>query len=71
MAKAKGLSYVELIDYAKKHYNKGGDGVYECWDEATYNEYVAEFGPITKRDALEMFRTNYAVRKDIEATAWW
>lgn len=61
---AKALSYKELIDYAKAHYTKGGDGVYECWDERTYNEYVELFGPITKRKALEMFRIDREVTRD-------
>ena len=70
MAKAKGLTYEELMEYAKAHYNKGGDGVYECWDERTYNEYVSEFGPITKRRALAMFKDSYDEYMDIMATVW-
>lgn len=61
---AKALTYEELIEYAKQHYNKGGDGIYECWDERTFNEYVEMFGGITKRDALEMFRRDYEIQKD-------
>ncbi len=66
MARAKALTYDELMAYARKHYNKGGDGVYECWDENTYNEYVEMFGPITKSKALAMFRDDYQIRKDRE-----
>ena len=51
------MTYEELMTLALKHYNKGGDGVYECWDKQTFNEYVAEFGEITLADALGMFRT--------------
>ena len=51
------MTYEELMTLALKHYNEGGDGVYECWDRQTFNEYVAEFGEITKKDALGMFRT--------------
>lgn len=61
---AKGLTYEELMEYAKQHYNKGGDSVYECWDERTYNEYVEMFGEITKRKALAMFRIDYEVTRD-------
>ena len=60
----KALTYEELIEYAKQHYNKGGDGIYECWDERTFNEYVEMFGGITKRKALEMFRMDYEIQKD-------
>lgn len=69
MAKAKVLNYEELIDYALQHYEQGGDGVYECWDERTYNEYVKQFGPITKKKALEMFRLNKAIDDDYRAAA--
>ncbi len=65
MANAKGMSYAELIEYAKAHYSKGGDGVYECWDEKTYDDYVNEHGPITKRKALAMFRTHKEVMDDM------
>ena len=70
MAKAKSLTYDELIEYARKHYNKGGDSVYECWDENTYNYYVKEFGPITKTGALKMFKLNYVHDREMRATAW-
>ena len=62
---AKVLTYKELIEYAKKHYAKGGDGVYECWDERTFNEYVKDHGGITKTKALEMFRLYKALTDDM------
>lgn len=45
------LTYEELIAYAMKHYNEGGDGIVECWDETTFNTYVEMFGAITEKDA--------------------
>ena len=51
------MTYEELMALAFKHYNEGGDGVYECWDRQTFDEYVAMFGEITLADALGMFRT--------------
>ena len=35
---AKTLTYQELMDYAKAHYNKGGDTVVECWDEPFFRQ---------------------------------
>lgn len=67
---AKALSYDDLMDYAKKHYCKGGDTVFECWDKSFYDDYVAMFGPITKSKALSIFRNYKAVEDDIRATAW-
>lgn len=61
---AKTMTYGELIEYAKAHYNKGGDDIYECWDERTFDEYVSMFGTITKSKALEMFRFNYQMQKE-------
>lgn len=64
MAKAKGMTYKELMDYAKQHYCKGGDSVLECWDERYFNDYVEQFGEITKRTALAIFRRLYALEKE-------
>ena len=64
------MSYEELIAFALKHYNEGGDGVYECWDRRTYDEYVAEFGPITKSKALKMFKEHDSIVAEYRATAW-
>lgn len=64
MAKAKSLSFAEFIQYAMKHYNKGGDGFVECWEQRDFDEYVRMFGPITKRKALSMFRTDYEIEMD-------
>ena len=58
------LTYTEFIEYAKKYYEKGGDGYVECWDEREFNEYVANFGPITKRKAQKMFRESYDIERD-------
>lgn len=67
---AKALGYEELIEYAKKYYNKGGDGIYECWDRKTYDEYVRQFGPITKAKAREMFKLNYEIDRDMAGWSW-
>lgn len=49
------------MELAQKHYNEGGDGIVECWDESTYNEYVFMFGAITRKTALQLIglRVNY------------
>ena len=70
MAKAKGLTYDELMALALENYDRGGDQTYECWDEKTFNLYVSMFGAMTKRKALDMFRRDKAVYDDISATAW-
>ena len=64
------MSYEELMKFALEHYRNGGDGVYECWDEQTYNEYVSENGQITKEIALEMFQDHKAIFEEYRATAW-
>lgn len=56
MAKAKGMTFAELMEYARAHYASGGDGVVECWDERMFEDYVRECGEITKRKALALFR---------------
>ena len=62
---AKALSYAELIEYARMHYAKGGDSVFECWDERTFDDYVKEFGEITKSKALKIFRLYKSVDDDM------
>lgn len=61
---AKGLTYEELMEYAKKHYNRGGDATYECWGRKDYEEWCKAFGPMTKSEALAMFRRDYDIQKD-------
>lgn len=55
------LTYEELMNLALRHYNDGGDGVYECWDRQTYDFHVELFGPITYSEAMGMFRRHKAV----------
>ena len=61
----KELTWKELYKLALRHYENGGDGIVECWDESTFNEYVAEFGPITEKIALQMFETAMDIYRDI------
>lgn len=60
----KPLTFEELQTLAMENYNNGGDGIVECWDERTFNDYVNEFGPITKEKAMEMFSTHEEVTRD-------
>lgn len=59
-----GLTYEELMELARKNYNKGGDSVYECWGKEEFNEYVKEFGPITKEKAYKLFGMYDEVNRD-------
>lgn len=56
----KALTYQELMELAKQHYNEGGDATYECCDERWFNDYVEQFGPMTKKIALNMFKIDKA-----------
>lgn len=64
---ARGLTFEEFINYAEEHYSKGGDVYVECWDEKTFNMYVKDFGEITKRNALSMFK----LQRDTECNFWY
>lgn len=64
--KKKGLTYEELISLAEEYYNRGGDAIVECWDKKTFDYYVKEFGPMTKKDALDFFRIEYSQEKEME-----
>lgn len=52
----KGLSYEEFQEIGRSNYNKGGDVIVECWSEQDFNNYVKEFGEITKSRANRMMR---------------
>lgn len=64
------LTWQEFYKLALKNYENGGDGVVECWDENTFNEYVAEFGPITTKSAMRMFSTWRDICADIRGYAF-
>ena len=67
----KELTWKEFYKLALKNYENGGDGIVECWDENTFNEYVAEFGPITEKVARGMFETAVDVWNDMRGYADW
>lgn len=65
----KALTFDEFQEFAMSNYNSGGDSVVECWDEQTFNEYVNEFGPITKKVASSIFRMYNSIYGDIRGYA--
>lgn len=65
-----GLTYEQFIALAQEWYKWGGDTFVECWGRREFDEYVKQFGQITKTRAKKMFRDEYYVRKEYEATAW-
>lgn len=67
----KELTWKEFYKLALKNYENGGDGIVECWDENTFNEYVAEFGPITEKVARDMFETAIDIWNDMQGYADW
>lgn len=67
MAKKKGLTYEEFISLAKENYSKGGDVAVECWDRKTFGDYVELFGPVTKTNAMQMFKQWRSEEEEQEA----
>ena len=67
----KGLTYQQFIDYCKTKYTAGGDTYVECWDEKTFNEWVAQFGAMTKKRAQQLIKTNHAYKKEVDAMREW
>ena len=67
----KALTWKEFYKLALRNYENGGDGIVECWDENTFNEYVNEFGPITEKVALDMFDTAEQVWTDMQGYTDW
>lgn len=53
--KEKDLSFGELLTLAKENYAKGGDVIYECWDQNFYDDYVKECGPVKRKDVKKLF----------------
>ena len=51
------LSFGELMSVAKDNYVRGGDAVYECWDQDIYDDYVKMFGPVKRKTVGRLFST--------------
>lgn len=68
---AKGLTYQQFIDYCKTKYTAGGDTYVECWDEKMFNDWVAQFGAMTKKRLQQMIKTNFAYEKECDAMRDW
>lgn len=58
------LTYEEFIELARANYDNGGDGYFECWDRAIFDEYIEMFGSITKERAMSMFEMSKAIEDD-------
>jgi hypothetical protein len=63
---AKAMTFDELMDYAMRNYDKGGDGVVECWDKTTFDAYVRECGDMTKTKARQLFRLYKDTTDDVQ-----
>lgn len=46
-----GLNFFEFMEIAKQAHAMD---ILECWDEATFNFYVGEFGPMSRQDAIDL-----------------
>lgn len=71
--KTAGLCYEEFIELAQANYTKGGSDYVECWEKYQYEEYVKEFGPVTKTKAKKMFKESLSENKEeiaIMEEAW-
>lgn len=58
------LTYQELMDLAKEHYEEGGHATFECIDEKMFNENE-EYHTLTKEKALEMFKFDEMIWKEM------
>jgi hypothetical protein len=57
MCQTREISVEALREYAKQHYNEGGDVVYECWDDQDLQEVIDDCeDPFAELDL--MFRIN-------------
>lgn len=65
---AKALTYEEFQDLALKNYYTGGDAVVECWGRSEFDEYVRDFGPISRKEAFSIFGM-YRENEEEEAAA--
>lgn len=60
------MKYQQFIEYARAHYNNGGGAICECWAESDFDEYVSEFGTMTKKRADALFGLYAAKQSEIE-----
>ena len=62
---AKKITVEEVRKLAMKNYNRGGDGVIECWEDSDIQEAIDD-GMITSAQWLKSFHGFDAVRRDIQ-----
>lgn len=67
MARVK-LTVEEVKKIAMENYNKGGDVIIECWDDADIQEWIDDKG--TKTALKRLFGLYDDKRRDIESTAF-
>lgn len=65
------MTYEEVIEFAKQHYNEGGDCIYECLDRKDYEREVADGRKFTKTALLKEFKIAESIRREYEAMANW
>lgn len=60
----KGLTWDEFRRLAKDNSTKGGLVVLETWEKYQFDDYVKQFGPMTKKDALALFKLYHNTRNE-------
>ena len=58
----KKLTKEEIKELALDNYEKGGDSVYECWDDRDIQEFIDTDG--TKKGLMDIFKKYYSVFRD-------
>lgn len=53
------LTYEEFMELARQNYTRGGEVFYECWEKYQFQEYVKQFGEVTVKQAMKMFKRGY------------
>ena len=59
------MTYKEFKAFGKANYCNGGDVIFECWEESDFNEYVNEFGEMTKENAENLCGMYKSVEYDL------
>jgi len=58
----KKLTISEVREIAKKNYSKGGDSIYEAWDDECIQEWIDQYG--TKKALKEVFAFYWDMRHE-------
>lgn len=58
------ITVAEVRKLAREYYNRGGDGIIECYEDYQIQADI-DNGMVTKKDWIKSFKVSYDIERDI------